>query len=109
MFSLLKERRLRWLGHVRRMKDGRLPKDILHSELNDDSRAIGRLLLRFKDVCKRDLKTCGIDIANWKVLCTDRSKWRKMVKEGALKSEILREEKWQKDVKSKRRMIMQKK
>ena len=32
-FTLLRERRLRWLGHVRRMDDGRIPKDILYEEL----------------------------------------------------------------------------
>ena len=81
---------------VRCMKDGRFPNDILYSELADGSRAKGRSLLRFKDACKRDLKTCGIEIANWEVLCTDRSKWRKAVKEGALKSDALREGKWTK-------------
>ena len=29
MFTMLRQRRLRWLGHVRRMKDGRIPKDVL--------------------------------------------------------------------------------
>ena len=29
MFTLLRQRRLCWLGHVRRMEDGRIPKDIL--------------------------------------------------------------------------------
>ena len=96
VFSLLKEKRLLWFGHVRRMKDGRLSKDIFYRELADGSRAIDIRLLRFKVVCKRDLKTCDIDIANWEVLCTDRSNWRKTVKEGALKSEILREERWTK-------------
>ena len=33
MFTLLRQRRLRWLGHVHRMKDGRIPKDILYGEL----------------------------------------------------------------------------
>ena len=28
MYTLLRQRRLRWLGHVRRMDDGRIPKDI---------------------------------------------------------------------------------
>ena len=29
MYTLLRQRRLRWLGHVHRMEDGRIPKDIL--------------------------------------------------------------------------------
>ncbi|XP_047497854.1 uncharacterized protein LOC125044938 [Penaeus chinensis] len=33
MFTLLRQRRLRWLGHVHRMEDGRIPKDILYGEL----------------------------------------------------------------------------
>ena len=33
MYALLTKRRLRWLGHVTRMRDGRLPKDILYGEL----------------------------------------------------------------------------
>ena len=28
MFTLLRQRRLRWLGHVYRIEDGRIPKDI---------------------------------------------------------------------------------
>ena len=28
MFTLLKQRRMRWLGHVCRMEDGRIPKDL---------------------------------------------------------------------------------
>jgi len=30
MYTLLRQRRLRWLGHVHRMEDGRIPKDILY-------------------------------------------------------------------------------
>lgn len=33
MYTFLRQRRLRWHGHVRRMEDGRMPKDILYSEL----------------------------------------------------------------------------
>merc|ERR1712237_70973 len=53
---LLSQRRLRWIGHVRRMKDGRIPKDVLYGELAVGHRHTGRSMLRFKDVCKRDLK-----------------------------------------------------
>ena len=31
MYALLSQRRLRWLGHVYRMKEGRMPKDILYT------------------------------------------------------------------------------
>ena len=53
MFALLTKIRLRWLGHVTRMKDGRLPKDILYGELATGSRPTGRLALRYKEVCGR--------------------------------------------------------
>ena len=56
MYVLLTKRRLRWLGHVTRMQDGRLPKDILYGELATGSRPTGRPTLRYKDVLKHDLK-----------------------------------------------------
>ena len=42
LYSLLRQRRLRWLGHVRRMDDGRIPKDTLYAELSSGKRQIGR-------------------------------------------------------------------
>ena len=33
VYTLLKQRRMRCLGHVTRMKDGRIPKDLLYGEL----------------------------------------------------------------------------
>ena len=44
------------LGHVCRMEDGRIPKDILYGELATGQRNTGRPHLRFKDVCKRDMR-----------------------------------------------------
>ena len=32
-YTLLKQRGMRWLGHVTWMKDGRIPKDLLYGEL----------------------------------------------------------------------------
>ena len=34
MYTLLKQIRMRWLGHVVRMDDGRIPEDLLYSELH---------------------------------------------------------------------------
>ena len=41
MFSLLEQRRMRWLGHVCRMTDGRIPKDFLYGELATGKRPTG--------------------------------------------------------------------
>ena len=53
MYTLLRQRRPRWLGHVRRMEDGRIPKYILYGELALGRRITGRPHLRYKDVCMR--------------------------------------------------------
>ncbi|CAH1226359.1 CD209 [Branchiostoma lanceolatum] len=76
LFTLLRQRRLRWLGHVRRMEDGRIPKDLLYGELISGKRRTGRPQLRFKDVCKRDLKAIDINTEHWEDLASDRSRWR---------------------------------
>ena len=51
MCMLLRQSRLQWLGHVCRMEDSRIPKDILKDDLASDKRTVGRPQLRFKDVC----------------------------------------------------------
>ena len=76
MFTLLRQRRLRWLGHVHRMPDGRIPKDLLYGELATGSRRTGRPQLRYRDVVKRDMEAVDIDIETWENLAADRSQWR---------------------------------
>ena len=34
LYAILMQRRLRWLGHVRRMEEGRIPQDMLYGELS---------------------------------------------------------------------------
>ena len=82
MYSLMSQRRLRWLGHTHRMDDGRLPKDIMYGQLENGTRKRGRPRLRFKDACKRDMKSCGIDHDSWETEATDRDSWRQTVKGG---------------------------
>ena len=51
MFSLLKQRRMRWMGHVCCMENGRIPKDLLYGELMTGKRLTGRPQLRYNDTC----------------------------------------------------------
>ena len=76
MYTMLRQRRLRWLGHVRRMEDGRITKYILYGELALGRRPTGRPHLRYKDVCVRDMKAVDIDTMSWEGLAADRTKWR---------------------------------
>ena len=95
MFGLLSLRRLRWLGHVTGMQDGRIPKDILHGELKTGTRPTGRLHLRFKDVCKRDIKPSSINPTNHKSTATDRDSWSFKVKISVRLSEEKRIAEWE--------------
>ena len=92
MYALLTKRRLRWLGHVTRMHDGRLPKDILYGELATGSKPTGRPTLRYKDVRKRDLKAGGIAPAGFEALAADRSGWRYTTESAIKTAEKKREE-----------------
>ena len=87
MYTLLKQRRLRWLGHVRRMEDGRIPKDILYGDLAAGTRTRGRPQLCYRHVCKKDMKTTGIDIKRWEATAANRSLWKQEVKKGLTKAE----------------------
>ena len=95
MFALLSQRRMRWLGHVRRMSDGRIPKDILYGELAEGKRPCGRPKLRFRDVCKRDLRSLGIKEDSWEETASDRSAWKNSVKAGIESAEAKRVVKWE--------------
>ena len=79
---LLCQCRLRWLGGVHCMGDGRIPKDVLYGELATGHRLTGRQALHFKDVCKRDLKLADIDPGTWEQIADDRSAWRTAVRKG---------------------------
>ena len=81
MYTLLRQRRLRWLGHIRRMEDGRIPKDILYGELALGRRTTGRPNMRYKDVCVRNMKAVDIDTMPREGLAADRMKWRSALKQ----------------------------
>ena len=82
IFALLTQCHLRWLGHVRRMDDGRIPKDLLYSELANDARARGCPILRYKDTCKCDMRDAKININTWENLTEDRRACKSAVRSG---------------------------
>ena len=90
IFSLLSQRRLRWLAYVKRMNESRLPKYLLYGQLAIGSRRTGSPTLRFKDVCKRDMKSCNITHDNWEEAAKDRSTWRREVWQGIKRADETR-------------------
>ena len=49
---------------------------MLYSELVDGRGKRGWQILRFKDMCKRDLKSLNVGTDKWEELANDRDKWR---------------------------------
>ncbi|XP_033121981.1 uncharacterized protein LOC117120995 [Anneissia japonica] len=73
--ALLWQRRMRWIGHLNRQPDGRIPKDILFGELSDGKRCTGRP----KDVYRNDMHLLNIDSKSWECLSKDRSAWKQQI------------------------------
>lgn len=72
----IKSSRLRWLGHVQRMDDGRVPKKVLHSR-PEGTRSAGRPRIRWLEDVEADLRR--LRIRNWKRLSLSRNGWRTLV------------------------------
>ena len=80
MEVLLIRKNLRWTGHLVRMSPGRLPKQIIYSQLSSDHRKRGRPHVRFKDTIKRNLKLRDIKTDSWTSFSQQRDKWRAIFK-----------------------------
>ena len=70
------------------MEDGRIPKDLLYGQLAPGCRPVGRPALRYKDVCKRDLKLTDINPDSWEKLADDRDGWRHAVRDGVSRGKV---------------------
>ena len=67
---------LSWAGHVRRMPDTRVPKQLLYAELSAGNRKTGGQWKRYKDQLKANLKKCEMDL-QWETTADDRAYWRR--------------------------------
>jgi len=68
----IKEQRISWLGHLERMEEDRMPKEIFTQEL-EGTRRRGRPRKRWKEEVERDLQVLGV--RRWRELVADRKKW----------------------------------
>ena len=80
--AMLNQAQLRWSGHVTRMDDSRLPKQLFHAELSTGKRHKGGQRKRYKDVLKSTLKACNIPVDEWQALAQDRPAWRAAIRKG---------------------------
>ena len=74
--NIVSHRRLRWLGHLARMPDDRLPRRVLFGHMNcTAARFRGRALKQWIDYVREDLQFAGLSL-NWWRRCQDRAAWR---------------------------------
>ena len=72
------------------MPDERLPKKILYGELQVGKRSHGGQKKRYKDTLKASLKDFNIPAESWEQIAQDRTKWRGLIKRGAVEYETKR-------------------
>jgi hypothetical protein len=76
--KVIKSRRMRWVGHVARMGEGRGVYKVLFGRPRG-KRPLRRPTRRWEYNIKLDLREIGIDGANWIQLAQDRVQWRDFV------------------------------
>ena len=97
--SILLQMQLRWVGHVTRMEDVRMPKPVFFSEFQEEKRDRGAPRKRHKDQLKKQLAQTGISHQSWQKEASDRDSWHSSVRKASCEFEAERH----KAVKEKRR------
>ena len=75
---MLTQQHMKWVGHVARMDERRLSKQVLYGQLLDAPRKAVGQKLRFKDTVRHNLQNVDIDRKNWEMIACDRSMWKKI-------------------------------
>jgi hypothetical protein len=72
----IKRQWISWLGHLERMEENMMPKEIFIQELEGTKRR-GRPRKRRREEVERDFQVLGV--RRWRELVIDRTKWRDIV------------------------------
>jgi hypothetical protein len=75
---VVKSRRMRWAGHVARMREGRAVYRVLVGK-PEERRPLVRPRHRWEDNIKIDLWEVGCGCVEWMELAQDRDRWRALV------------------------------
>ena len=75
---VVKSRRMRWVGHVARMGEGRGVHRVLVGK-PEGKRPLGRTRRRWEDNIKMDLKEVGGGCGDWMDLAQNTDRWRTLV------------------------------
>jgi hypothetical protein len=74
----IKGQRISLLGHLERMEEDRMPKQIFTQEL-EGTRRRGRPRKGWREIVERDLQV--LRVRRWRELVIDRDKWRGIVRQ----------------------------
>ena len=77
--TIQQKAQVRWAGHVTRMSDDRLPKQLLYSELCSGKRSLGGQKKRFKATIKKAHARFNIAVTNWEACAQDRPLWHSVI------------------------------
>jgi len=80
--AIIRERRLRWLGHIERAGPSHLLYVVLHSQANNGSRARGKQQHAYRHVVVEDMKQANINTETWQTVALDRRQWGLAITQG---------------------------
>jgi len=76
---VIKQRRLRWFGHVLRMDDDRILKQAISWEMSATSRGPRRPRKNWNDIIRQDLKSTRVALEDAEHFTFDREAWHERV------------------------------
>ncbi|CAI9739017.1 Hypothetical predicted protein [Octopus vulgaris] len=69
----------RWVGHLARLLDDRLPKQLFYGEWQRGKRRRHKPKKRFRDAVKSNLKALNVKVEGWEQMRQDRTVWKQMI------------------------------